>query len=292
MSTLMLRLTLLTALLLMSVLPVGLSAPRAAHAVTPPPPGSWPFFRYDMQRTNRVPSSVAKGNITQPAIKWSFPVGGAAAATAADITGPNGTPDGVPEIIAWGGGRVRAYDSQTGNPLWISELFLGPSIRVVHAGDVDGDTSAEVLVYTRLGTGGVDPSWRLFALSGATGQVRSQISGYAFLSNFFTPFLADANGDGKLELFERGWRDPNYQIFSFQSADSPIAVATITNALGSLTFGNDIAIADLDGDAVSEVLFASSYAGSGITSNCNDPCHLFYINVSSDLHEVKRGSEE
>jgi uncharacterized repeat protein (TIGR01451 family) len=277
MISILIRLTVLVALLV-SVLPIGLSAPRAAHAGPTPPAGSWPFFRYDMQRTNRVPSSVAKGNITQPALKWSFPVGGAASATAADITGPNGTPDGVPEIIAWGGGRVRAYDSQTGNPLWISELFLGPSIQVVRAGDVDGDTSAEVLVYTRLGTGGVDPSWRLFVLSGATGQVRSQISGYAFLSNFFTPFLADANGDGKLELFERGWRDPNYQIFSFQSADSPIAVATITNALGSLTyFENDIAIADLDGDAVSEVLFASSYAGSGNTLFCNDPCHLFYI---------------
>jgi uncharacterized repeat protein (TIGR01451 family) len=184
----------------------------------------------------------------------------------------------VPEIIAWGGGRVRAYDSQTGNLLWISELFLGPSIQVVRAGDVDGDTSAEVLVYTRLGTGGVDPSWRLFVLSGATGQVRSQISGYALYSSTNPPFLADANGDGKLELFERGFRDPNYQIFSFQSADSPIAVATITNALGSLTFSEDnIAIADLDGDAVSEVLFASSYAGSGNTLFCNDPCHLFYI---------------
>jgi len=152
----------------------ALPAPRAAHAnPPPPPPGSWPFYRYDMQRTNRVPPTVAKGNITQPAIKWSFPVGGAAEATAADITGPNGTPDGVPEIIAWGGGRVRAYNSQTGDLIWISELFLGRYVSVFHAGDVDGDTSAEVLVYVNLGE--QVPAWRIFALSGASGQILSKL---------------------------------------------------------------------------------------------------------------------
>jgi len=35
---------LVSALLGMAPLP----APRAAHAAPPPPPGSWPFYRYDM----------------------------------------------------------------------------------------------------------------------------------------------------------------------------------------------------------------------------------------------------
>jgi len=70
---------LVSALLGMAPLP----APRAAHAVTPPPPGSWPFFRYDMQRTNRVPSLVAKGDITRLALARSFPMAGAALFNAA-----------------------------------------------------------------------------------------------------------------------------------------------------------------------------------------------------------------
>jgi hypothetical protein len=267
MSTLMLRLTLLTALLLMSVLPVGLPAPRAAHAVTPPPPGSWPFYRYDMQRTNRVPSSVAKGNITQPAIKWSFPVGGAAAATAADITGPNGTPDGVPEIIAWGSGRVRAYNSQTGDLIWISELFLGTSVGVSYAGDVDGDGSAEVLVYVASGS-----RWRLLALRGDTGAVRSQIAG-----NIADPAgvaIVDADGDNKLEVIEAGYDDSDRSVFTYKlGADNP---QLIRNDLpdrarvihyGSVRYG----VADLNGDGSREVVLGGDLYAS-------DPGkQLFYI---------------
>jgi len=60
-----------------------LPAPRAAHAVTPPPAGSWPFYRYDMQRTNRVPPAAAKGDITRLALARSFPMAGAALFNAA-----------------------------------------------------------------------------------------------------------------------------------------------------------------------------------------------------------------
>ena len=69
---------LVSALLGMAPLP----APRAAHAITPPP-GSWPFYRYDMQRTNRVPPAAAKGDITRLALARSFPMAGAALFNAA-----------------------------------------------------------------------------------------------------------------------------------------------------------------------------------------------------------------
>ncbi len=259
MSTLMLRLTLLIALL-MAALPVGLSAPRAAHAVTPPPPGSWPFYRYDMQRTNCVPSSVAKGNITQPAIKWSFPVGGAASATAADITGPNGTPDGVPEIIAWGGGRVRAYDSQTGNLLWISELILGLN-HLLFVGDVDGNNSAELIVQAR---GATPPNnWRVLALNGTNGQILSQITGYAFEN--FRPFRAlDADGDGKIEVIEMGYGDPNYQMFTYQAgANNPQLLA---QNLPFRSRGRVIS-ADLNGDGSREVLFPEDLPANDASNN-------------------------
>ncbi len=70
---------LVSAMLGMAPLP----APRAAHAAPTPPPGSWPFYRHDMQRTNRVPLSVAKVNITQLALARSFPMAGAALFNAA-----------------------------------------------------------------------------------------------------------------------------------------------------------------------------------------------------------------
>jgi len=60
-----------------------LPAPRAAHAAPTPPPGSWPFYRYDMQRTNRVPPAAAKGDITRLALARSFPMAGAALFNAA-----------------------------------------------------------------------------------------------------------------------------------------------------------------------------------------------------------------
>jgi|YNPMSStandDraft_1061717.scaffolds.fasta_scaffold216425_1 hypothetical protein len=59
-----------------------LPAPRAAHAA-PTPPGSWPFYRHDMQRTNRVPPAAAKGDITRLALARSFPMAGAALFNAA-----------------------------------------------------------------------------------------------------------------------------------------------------------------------------------------------------------------
>ena len=230
---------------------LGLPAPRAAHAGPTPPPGSWPFYRYDMQRTNRVPSSVAKGNITQPAIKWTFPVGGGPRAWAHDITGPGGLPDGVPEIIAYGGGRVRAFDSQTGNPLWTSELLLALR-ELPFVGDVDGDGSVEVLAQA---FGGTNPNWRVFVLSGATGQMLSQFGEYAI--DPYDVTVADANGDGKMEVFETGYNDfGTHQVFSFlNGASNPQLIAG-----GVSGFVRRPVIADFNGDNAREVFLPAEGA--------------------------------
>jgi uncharacterized repeat protein (TIGR01451 family) len=257
-----------------------LSAPRAAHAGPTPPPGSWPFYRYDMQRTNRVPSAVAKGNITQPAIKWTFPVGGGSAAWAHDITGPGGLPDGVPEIIAYGGGRVRAFNSQTGDPIWTSDLLLGLGA-LPFVGDVDGDGSVEVLAWA---LGGSNPNWRVFVLSGATGQVRSQVSGYAPFT--YQVIVADADGDGKMELFEGNPDDSDSYVFSFKNgADNPVIVGQITD------FHRVPVVADFNGDSTPEVLVptddgAPKYriinpATWGISSTANLTV-AYYVNVLAE----------
>jgi uncharacterized repeat protein (TIGR01451 family) len=235
---------LVSALLGMAPLP----APRAAHAATPPP-GSWPFYRYDMQRTNRVPSSVAKGNITQPAIKWTYPVGGGSSAWAHDITGPGGLPDGVPEIIAYGGERVRAFNSQTGDPIWTSDLLLGMvGAALPFIGDVDADGQIEVLIQTFNGT---DPNWQIYVLSGSMGQVRSRISGLELGPYPWMFIVTDATADGKVEVFELGSVGPNVQVFTFQSgADSPQVIAN--NMPNSTRMP---AVADLNGDGTPEVIY-------------------------------------
>jgi hypothetical protein len=259
---------LVSALLGMAPLP----APRAAHAAPTPPPGSWPFYRYDMQRTNRVPSAVAKGNITQPAIKWTFPVGGGPQAWAHDITGPGGQPDGVPEIIAYGGGRVRAFNSQTGDPLWTSELLLG--LRYLpFVGDVDGNGSVEVLAQTT-----ADPKWQIHVLSGATGQTISRISGES--SDPYPFLVVDANNDAKVELFESSGGDTNRQIISFQNgATSPQVIANNMPNMARMPV-----ISNMNSDQFKEILYAEE-SNPGVLKIVNPSTWMiansFTINPSS-----------
>ncbi|MGQ9815625.1 MAG: hypothetical protein ACUVR3_10845, partial [Candidatus Roseilinea sp.] len=244
--------TIMSVVLAAAALPAGLLSPQTAQAAPAPPPGSWPFYRYDMQRTNRVPSNVASANITQPAIKWSFPVGGAPGALARDITGPSGVPDGIPEIIAWGGGRVRAFNSQTGDPIWTSDIVPG-SIEMDYIGDVDADNTVEVLVLANTGA-----EWRLYVLSGASGQVLSRSLYGPHSAGHPSIVIADITGDNKMEAFEVGWALPQRRIFTFQNgaANPTLWAGDVWALAGDSQLGSrGMLVADLNGDGSREALY-------------------------------------
>ncbi|WP_169239910.1 FG-GAP repeat domain-containing protein, partial [Candidatus Roseilinea sp. NK_OTU-006] len=225
----------------------GAMPARPAQAAPIPPAGSWPFFRYDMQRTNRVPPAVASANISQPAIKWSYPVGGAPGAWVEDITGPGGLPDGQPEVIVAAGGRVRAFDPRTAQLLWMSDLLPGLN-SILFAGDVDADGDTEVLAWATQAA-----HWRIYALSGAGGQTLSVIQEPP--SDAYLPLVADMNGDGKMEVFESG-----YGAGFTPSVFTYAAGATSPQLAATLSFGGwsarRPAVGDVNGDGQREAVYA------------------------------------
>ncbi|MCS7061228.1 MAG: hypothetical protein RMN25_08670, partial [Anaerolineae bacterium] len=198
----------LTVIALFASMAPGLTGPAAVHAAPNPPPGTWPFWRYDLQRTNRVPPAVAGGNITQPAIKWVYPVGGYSNAWVADITGETGLPDGLPEIITYGGGRVRAFNPRNAQALWISDLIPGLQT-LAFVGDVDANSSIEILAFARTAE-----RWQVHTLAGSSGQRLSLITD-APGGTVYVPIVADANGDGKMELFESTAMTSTPTIYTF-----------------------------------------------------------------------------
>ena len=229
---------------------IGIVTPvRHAQAAPAPQPGAWPFFRYDMQRTNRVPPGVANGNILQPAIKWTYPVGGSSSAWVADITGPNGLPDGLPEVIAYGGGRVRAFNPRAAQALWVSEPIPN-LLGLTFVGDVDANGSVEVLARAQSPQG-----WRLYALAGATGQRLSVINDPN--SAAYAPIVVDADGDGRMEVLESNSGDagdPDRDIYTYMSgAASPQKITTL-NLLDNPRMA---VTGDANGDGTREVIYTS-----------------------------------
>lgn len=231
----------------LAALAAAVPHPQPALAAPNPQPGSWPYFRYDLQRTNRVPPAVASSNITQPAIKWSYPVGGLPNALLGDITGPNGLPDGQPEVITWGSGRVRAFKLD-GSPLWTSDVIAGLS-NVVFLGSVDANASVEVVANFVRG----NHVWGIAVLEGASGAVLSSFQDSGWYGGVPTPFVGDINGDGVIEFFHQGFLNRYIYSFSNGAAQPPTSVAFVpSNSTNNQFTGSTIG--DLDGDGQTELV--------------------------------------
>lgn len=230
---------------------VALPSPRAAQATPPPPSGTWPFWRYNMQRTNRVPSTAGSATITQPALKWTYPVGGISQATVADITGPNGLPDGNREVLTWGDGRLRAF-TRDGAPLWTSDII--PNFELISfIGDVDDNGAVEILVYA------AGDEWSVVALSGANGQTLSQIR-EPRIGRPRPPTVGDIDGDGKAELFEMGTfgAQSSLSVYRYATAITPTLVTTYSfSNTYQPAFG---LIGDVNGDSTQELIYVSVQA--------------------------------
>lgn len=197
-----------------------------------------------------MPPGVASSNITQPAIKWSYPVGGSPAARLGDITGPNGLPDGQPEVITWGGGRVRAFKLD-GSPLWTSDVIAGLG-SVVFIGSVDANASVEVVASFARG----NHIWGIVVVDGASGAVLSSFQDSGWYGGVSTPFVGDINGDGVIEFFHQGFLDRYIYSFSNGAAQPPTAVAFVRSGSVNHQYTGST-IGDLDGDGQTELVMPS-----------------------------------
>ena len=219
---------LVTVALALAAMPIPVPSPNGAHAgpaarsalasssTITTPPGAWITNKHNYRRTSRVDNASA--NITAPALKWTYRTGSAAGARLADITGPGGLPDGVPELVAFGGGRVSAFNVQATPPLllWQSDIIPGLG-DLMYIGDLDGDGSAELLF---------NFSGGLIVLRGRDGAELSRIARYGPIA------VADANNDGKMELFA----EPGPGIYTFAGgAGNPQLVASFSSSGGGLT---------------------------------------------------------
>ncbi len=231
-------------------------APQVVQAGGPvPDPGTWITDRFNYRRTNRVDNASA--NITAPSIKWAYPVGGGPSAWMHDITGPGGLPDGVPELITYGAGRVRAYNVQAASPalLWQTEQ-LPANMDLVFVGDVDGNGDVEIIVRAWQPMGH-------YAIRGRDGAVLSRVDPLKRFPVgagwFLRVQVADADGDGRMELFFFDEEDPGggQTIYTYKNgAANPELVVRFTTLAGGVccrgTYAN---LADLDGDQVPEVIY-------------------------------------
>lgn len=189
-------LKLVVACVLTMLLPAGLDAA--------PLDRYWPQARHDAQRSSHVP---AAGNLTQPAVRWRFFLGGGVGlAMSLDVdldgqdeilaiegghltarsplgklhwstpalgaTGVRGivdlTGDGIPEVIATGQNDAHVISAVTGAVLWSSPAKLLPLLTFVAAADFDGDGVADLALAPNGGAGlTVYPTTHIFRFVGA-----------------------------------------------------------------------------------------------------------------------------
>ncbi|MCS7061639.1 MAG: hypothetical protein RMN25_10820 [Anaerolineae bacterium] len=227
---------------------------RLAEAAPAPPPGTWITERFDYGRTSRV--NNASASISAPSIKWAYPVGGGPSVWMHDVTGANGLPDGVPELITYGAGRVRAYDVSGSPPtlLWQTEQ-LPSGMRLGFVGDLDGNGSVELIVQAWL-------PMRILAVRGRDGAVLSRIDPlqpYPTNAGYLEVQVGDANNDGRLEVFfyDEAFPGGGPTIYTYAGgAASPQLYARFTALAGGgcCRFPQAL-LADLNGDTVPEVTY-------------------------------------
>jgi len=200
----------------------------------------WPVINGSERGARR---SDVPGVLARPMARWRFDTGQSLSASRVAIVDVDG--DGVSEIVTAEGGGLRAR-SQDGHELWRT-TFLGASIVIASAADLDGDHRADFTVYA-------DPP-RVAVIHGLDGAVLGDQADYAtgYVQALVIP---DMSGDGR----------PDVATFA-KNLDRPQSFVVRVLSLGAtgLTqlwrfeeangyYGGPVAIAgDVDGDGTSEL---------------------------------------
>lgn len=197
---------------------------------------SWPEAHHDPSRSGRAEAS---GQITEPAVKWSMPLGGRAGSTTTlvhDVCGAT-------EQIASGGGAIQARGADdtlrwTTGPLGTAYLSFSP--------DLDGDGRPEV----------VAAGARLSVIDPCSGEVRWQLAeeGVSYSAGFTTA----PNGASRMLLTSLSPSRLRVIDFSagFDAADVVYSVEDPALPLRDLL----TVVGDFDGDGIRQEM-ASSVRG-------------------------------
>jgi hypothetical protein len=175
---------------------------------------------------------------------------------AADLTG-----DGKADIITGagpgGGPHVKAFDLSTGQVI-ASYFAYAPTFRggvVVAAGDVDGDGKADIITGAMAGGG---PHLRVW--HDATGQLAAETFAYAgSYTGGLVIAAGDFDGDGKADIAvgPQSGGPARIRVLSGTLAD----MKDIEVYQDSYRGGTEIAMRDVDGSGLAEVLVGVNAAG-------------------------------
>ncbi|MEL6614743.1 MAG: FG-GAP-like repeat-containing protein [Bacteroidota bacterium] len=200
---------------------------------------------------------------------------GAVLAPLPDITGDgvgdwvSGAPQETQQL-----GRAYLHSGATGTairtlvaPTGEAGGFFGAS--VAHAGDMDGDGTADVIVSGYLTVAGDDNAGQAFVFSGATGDVLLTLTSPASQANGFFGFNVagpgDLDGDGTPDLIvgatdediERGGQTvvDHGAVYAFSGTDGSLLWrSTIPPPEAGTFYGRVTAVGDLTGDGVADLL--------------------------------------
>lgn len=208
-----------------------------ASIVRADPPGLWPAFRHDAQRTGRAPETAVISS--GPTVAWTLPIGGnlsAAQSVVADLDG-----DGKNEVVlaSAGGIVVRGADDsvRVRSALFGADLVFGVA-------NLDGAGPPEIVAH------GVSPRG-VYVIDSATGNVLATLP----VVDLRVGAVAVPRAGGGADLIVRDYAGSQGVLTLYGTSASLAAPATLwTAALADYDVDRSVGLADLDGDGVPEVI--------------------------------------
>ncbi|QDU69902.1 FG-GAP repeat domain-containing protein [Engelhardtia mirabilis] len=162
--------------------------------------------------------------------------------------------DGVPDVAT--SGPISAYSGADGSQLWTSAYTSGLFVRLVNAGDVDGDSVSDLCAVFQSSELAVMLSGQTGALIWSTGFQVGEKYGQSVAT------YADVDGDGALDVAVGSGFTSAAMPVRIQSGATGALLQTITPAPEDLGFGYTLgAPGDIDGDLVGDLMVANYLGG-------------------------------
>ena len=222
----------LSASLILALAAGSLSGLREAHA---DPPGLWPIFRHDSQRTGRADGV---GAITRPEVAWTLSTGGSLAARQTAIADVDG--DGRNEVVLASGGAILVRHADD-SIVTRSRLFGADYVYGVW--NLDGVGAPEIVAHGRSPRG-------VYAINAATGDIQWQVP----MQNEFVGAMPVPVAGGGFDLILRDYTDRTVLTRVRSSVGGGTVAIAWTAEIPIYDIIRSTGLADMDGDGTPEVI--------------------------------------